>query len=171
MIGGSDTFVRMFVLGIDPGLSRCGYGVVDGSGRSPRAVAAGVLTTPVEWDVPHRLADLQGDIKALIAEYEPAVVAIERVLFQHNASSAISVGQAIGIAMVEGVHAGCEVIEYSPNQVKLAVAGHGAASKDEMERMVQALLGIRVALRPVDAADAVAVALCHLAHASAGVLR
>lgn len=153
----------MFVLGIDPGLTRCGYGCVESQGRKTRAVAAGVITTPPEWAVPQRLAELQREVRLLIAQYQPTVVAIERVLFQHNVSTAMSVGQASGIVMAEAVVGGAEVVEYSPNQVKEAVAGHGAASKGEMERMVQTLLGIKTALRPVDAADAIAVALCHLA--------
>jgi crossover junction endodeoxyribonuclease RuvC len=115
--------------------------------------------------VPRRLAALQVDLRALLAEHRPAVVAVERVLFQVNARTAIPVAQAAGVAMVEAVAAGCEVVEYSPNQVKQAVAGFGAAGKDQIERMVQALLGIAIPLRPVDAADAVALALCHLAHA------
>ena len=155
----------MFVLGVDPGLSRCGYGVVERRGRRPRAVAAGVLRTDPDLDVPHRLAALQADLRELLAEHRPAVVAVERVLFQVNARTAIPVAQAAGVAMVEGVHAGAEVVEYSPNQVKQAVAGYGSAGKDQVERMVQTLLGIEAPLRPVDAADAVAVALCHLAHA------
>ena len=155
----------MFVLGIDPGLSRCGYGVVERSGRRPRAVAAGVLRTDPALDVPHRLATLRDDLRALIAEHRPAVVAIERVLFQVNVRTAIPVAQAAGVAMVEGVSAGAEVVEYSPNQVKQAVAGFGGADKGQIERMVQTLLGIATPLRPVDAADAVAIALCHLAHA------
>lgn len=161
----------MFVLGIDPGLTRCGYGCVESNGRSSRAIAAGVVTTPSDWSVPDRLAELQRELRALIAEYRPAVVAIERVLFQHNVATAISVGQASGIAMAESRAAGAEVVEYSPNQVKEAVAGYGAATKDEMERMVQSLLGIRTPLRPVDAADAIALALCHLAYVPAGVTR
>ena len=155
----------MFVLGIDPGLSRCGYGVVERAGRRPRAVAAGVLRTDPALAVPQRLAALQADLRALVAEHRPAVVAIERVLFQVNARTAIPVAQAAGIAMVEGVAAGAEVVEYSPNQVKQAVAGFGGADKAQIERMVQTLLGIATPLRPVDAADAVALALCHLAHA------
>ncbi len=155
----------MFVLGIDPGLSRCGYGVVERAGRRPRAVAAGVVRTDPALEVPHRLAALQADLRALIGEHRPAVVAIERVLFQVNARTAIPVAQAAGVAMVEAVAAGCEVVEYSPNQVKQAVAGYGAADKAQIERMVQTLLGIASPLRPVDAADAVALALCHLAHA------
>ena len=155
----------MFVLGIDPGLSRCGYGVVERSGRRPRAVAAGVLRTDPALDVPHRLAILRDDVRALIAEHRPAVVALERVLFQVNVRTAIPVAQAAGVAMVEGVSAGAEVVEYSPNQVKQAVAGFGGADKAQIGRMVQTLLGIATPLRPVDAADAVAIALCHLAHA------
>jgi crossover junction endodeoxyribonuclease RuvC len=155
----------MFVLGIDPGLSRCGYGVVERAGRRPRAVAAGVLRTDPSLPVPHRLALLRDDLRDLVAEHRPVVVAIERVLFQVNARTAIPVAQAAGLAMVEGVAAGAEVVEYSPNQVKQAIAGFGGADKQQMERMVQTLLGISRPLRPVDAADAVALALCHLAHA------
>jgi crossover junction endodeoxyribonuclease RuvC len=157
----------MFVLGIDPGLSRCGYGLVarDG-GRGARAVAAGVLRTDPGDDVPRRLAALQVDLRALLAEHRPDVVAVERVLFQVNARTAIPVAQAAGLALAEGVAAGCEVVEYSPNQVKQAVAGFGGADKDQIERMVRMLLGIATPLRPVDAADAVALALCHLAHAA-----
>ncbi|HEX6239004.1 MAG TPA: crossover junction endodeoxyribonuclease RuvC [Acidimicrobiales bacterium] len=153
----------MFVLGVDPGLSRCGYGVVERVGRHPRAVAAGVVRTDPALDVPRRLAALQGELRSLIAEHGPDVVAIERLLFQVNARSAIPVAQAAGVAMVEAVAAGSEVVEYSPNEVKQAVAGYGGADKHQIQRMVQALLGIATPLRPADAADAVALALCHLA--------
>jgi crossover junction endodeoxyribonuclease RuvC len=159
------TIERVYVLGIDPGLSRCGYGLVEQHPSGTRAVAVGVLRTEPSRPVPDRLAELQLDLRALLAEHRPAVVAIERVLFQVNVRTAISVAQAAGIAMAEAVAAGAEVVEYSPNQVKQAVAGVGGASKDQMERMVQTLLGIAQPLRPVDAADAVALALCHLAHA------
>jgi crossover junction endodeoxyribonuclease RuvC len=155
----------VFVLGIDPGLSRCGYGVVERVGRRPRAVAAGVVRTDPALEVPNRLSALRADLRALIEQHRPAVVAIERVLFQVNARTAIPVAQAAGVAMVEAVAAGCEVVEYSPNQVKQAVAGYGAADKAQIGRMVQTLLGIAVPLRPADAADAMALALCHLAQA------
>lgn len=125
----------------------------------------GVLRTEPERPMPERLAELQHDLRALLREHRPAVVVVERVLFQVNVRTAISVAQAAGIAMAESAAAGCEVVEYSPNEVKQAVAGAGAATKDQMERMVQTLLGIAQPLRPVDAADAVALALCHLAHA------
>jgi crossover junction endodeoxyribonuclease RuvC len=155
----------MFVLGVDPGLSRCGYGLVERSGRRQTALAAGVLRTPPGDPVPQRLLALRDDVRALIAELKPAVVAVERVLFQVNVRTAIPVAQAAGVVMVEALSAGCEVVEYSPNQVKQAVSGMGGADKEQVQRMVQTLLGLAVPLRPADAADAVALALCHLAHA------
>ena len=162
---GAATIERVYVLGIDPGLSRCGYGLVLRAPGGPRAVAAGVLRTSPEHPTPNRLAELAADIRALLQEHRPAVVAVERVLFQVNARTAIPVAQAAGVAMVEAITAGAEVVEYSPNQVKQAVAGAGDAGKEQVERMVQTLLRIEQPLRPVDAADAVAIALCHLAHA------
>jgi crossover junction endodeoxyribonuclease RuvC len=155
----------MFVLGIDPGLSRCGYGLVERVGRRQVAVAAGVLRTDPADSVPRRLLALRDDVRALLAERRPAVVAVERVLFQVNVRTAIPVAQAAGVVMVEALSAGCEVVEYSPNQVKQAVSGMGGADKEQVQRMVQTLLGLPAPLRPVDAADAVALALCHLAHA------
>jgi crossover junction endodeoxyribonuclease RuvC len=155
----------VYVLGIDPGLSRCGYGLVARGSEGARAVAVGVLRTDPAAPTPVRLAELQADLRALIAEHRPEVVAIERVLFQVNVRSAIGVAQAAGLAMAEAVAAGCEVAEYSPNQVKQAITGAGGADKEQVERMVQTLLGIDRPLRPVDAADAVAIAMCHLAHA------
>ena len=165
----------MFVLGIDPGLSRCGYGCVEkggtgggtSGGRRPRAVAAGVIRTDPAHERPDRLAEMQAEIRSLIAEFEPPVVAIERVLFQHNVSTAMSVGMASGVVMAEAAAAGCAVVEYSPNEVKESVAGWGGADKDEVGRMVQVLLDLPRRLAPADAADAVAVALCHLARVPA----
>lgn len=156
----------MFVLGLDPGLSRCGYGVVEQVDRRRcRAIAAGVLRTDPALGVPRRLAALQAEVRRLFRDHRPAAVAVERVLFSANARTAIPVAQAAGVAMVEAVAAGCEVVEYSPNQVKKAIAGDGGADKEQVERMVQRLLGVTTPLRPVDAADAMALALCHLAHA------
>ncbi|MCU0272005.1 MAG: crossover junction endodeoxyribonuclease RuvC [Acidimicrobiales bacterium] len=153
----------MFVLGVDPGLSRCGYGAVERRGRAERAVAAGIISTSPQDPVPQRLAELQREMRALIAELRPDVVAIERVLFSVNVRTAMAVGQASGIVMAEAVTAGCVVVEYSPNEVKEAVAGWGGAGKQEVGQMVQTLLGLERPLRPADAADAVAIALCHLA--------
>lgn len=154
----------MFVLGIDPGLSRCGYGVVELRGRKQRAVAAGVIRTQKTDNVPDRLAELQREMRSLVADFSPSVVAVERVLFQNNVSTAMGVGQASGIVMAEAISAGCKVVEYSPNEIKQAIAGDGSADKDQMEHMVRLLLEIRQPLRPVDAADALGVALTYLAH-------
>jgi crossover junction endodeoxyribonuclease RuvC len=156
----------MFVLGVDPGLSRCGYGCVEQRGRTQRAVAAGVISTPPSMPVAERLAVLQREFRALLRDLEPQEVAIERVLFQVNVRSAMSVAHACGVLMAEAVNAGCPVTEYSPNEVKEAVAGWGAAPKSQVEQMVQTILGIDHPLRPVDASDAVAIALCHLARHS-----
>ena len=154
----------MFVLGIDPGLTRCGYGVVERlSARRNRAVAAGVLRTDPADDIPVRLAELQAEVRGLLDEYRPAAVAIARVLFQVNVRPAMQVGQAAGVVMAEAASSGCRVALYSPNEVKSAVAGWGGADKRQMEQMVRTQLGIDQPLRPVDASDAVAVALCHLA--------
>lgn len=153
----------MFVLGIDPGLSRCGYGCVQRA-RTPKAVAAGVIRTEPHLGQPYRLAEIQKEVKALIAELQPDTVALERVLFQQNARTAMSVGMVSGIVMVEAVVAGCEVVEYSPNEIKSAIAGWGGADKDQVGAMVQTLLGLPQPLKPADVADAVAVALCHLAN-------
>ena len=124
-----------------------------------------MLTTPASAPLPERLAELQREVRALLEQTGPAVVAVERVYFQTNVRTAMAVGQASGVVMAEAINAGCEVAQYGPNEVKQAVAGWGGAGKDEVERMVQRLLGIDQPLRPVDAADAVALALCHLAHA------
>jgi crossover junction endodeoxyribonuclease RuvC len=153
----------VFVLGIDPGLSRCGYGCVRRHGGRTTAVAIGVLRTPPTAEVPDRLGELQREIRTLLRELRPAVVAIEKVFFQANTSTAMSVAAASGVVMAEAVNAGCEVSLYTPNQVKEAVAGYGAASKEQMQRMVQTLLGLAAPPKPADAADAVALALCHLA--------
>ena len=159
-----DTLERMFVLGIDPGLSRCGYGVVEQRGHRQRAVAAGVVRTSPSEHTPDRLAELQAEVRSLIGDFSPGVVAVERVLFQTNVRTAMGVGQASGIVMAEAINAGCKVVEYSPNEIKLAVAGDGSADKDQMEHMVRLLLNIAKPLRPVDAADALGVALTYLAH-------
>lgn len=155
----------MFALGIDPGLSRCGYGAVRSTPSGPRAVAIGVLRTEPSLPLPARLAELQAELRTLIAELRPDVVAVERVFFQVNVRTAMSVGQASGLAMAEAHTAGCEVAQYSPNEVKLAVTGDGAAGKEQVQAMVQRLLSLKAPPKPADAADAAALALCHLAHA------
>jgi crossover junction endodeoxyribonuclease RuvC len=156
----------MRVLGIDPGLTRCGYAVVDGrGGGAASAVSMGVIRTPASAPLPHRLAALRAEIVELLRQYEPQVVAVEQIFFQVNVRTAMSVGQASGLALCEAAAAGCEVVQYTPNQVKDAVAGYGAADKRQMQRMVQARLKLTRLPQPADAADAAALALCHLSMA------
>ncbi len=156
----------MIVLGIDPGLTRCGYAVLRAETRSAvAAVALGVIRTPPSAPLPQRLAELKGELAALIAEFRPDAVAVEQVFFQVNVRTAMSVGQASGLALAEAAAAGCDVVQYTPNQVKDAVAGWGGASKAQVQKMVQSRLGLATVPEPPDAADAAALALCHLAMA------
>jgi len=160
------------VLGIDPGLTRCGYAVVDGRGAGRVvAVSLGVITTPRTDPLPQRLAALRTEFADLIGQYRPDVVAVEQVFFQVNVRTAMSVGQASGLALAEAAASGCEVIQYTPNQVKDAVAGWGGADKLQVQKMVQARLGLTALPRPADAADAAALALCHLAMSPIGRTR
>lgn len=157
-------------LGIDPGVTRFGYGIVERGTSGQRATltarAAGVIRTDPAEDLPTRLAAIATEVEALIAEYQPRVVVVERVLFQVNVRSAMATGQASGLALVAAARAGVPVVHFSPNEVKAAVAGHGAADKAEVQKMVQALLNLAEAPDPPDAADALALALCY--HAGAG---
>ena len=149
------------VLGIDPGLSRCGYGAVVRTGARFEVVAYGVLRTDPKAPLPNRLATLEAELEALVAEVRPGAVAVERVLFQVNARTAISVGQASGLALAVAARSGIPVVQYSPNEVKLAVTGDGAADKRAVQTMVTRLLDLPRAPQPADAADALALALCH----------
>jgi crossover junction endodeoxyribonuclease RuvC len=159
----------MFVLGIDPGVSRCGYGCVAGApGTELRAQAVGVITTSRDDPLPERLALLQHELQDLIAELEPEVVVVERVFFQTNVKTAMSVGQASGLALTVAARAGVSVAQYTPNEVKQAVAGYGAAGKAQVQAMVARLLHLPDVPKPPDAADALALAICHL---SAGRFR
>jgi crossover junction endodeoxyribonuclease RuvC len=153
----------MFALGVDPGLSRCGYGAVQTLGGVLRPVAYGHLTTPPDQPLAERLAALLGDLELLIGDLGPDVVVVERVLFQVNARTAMSVGQASGLALVAAARAGLPVVQYSPNEVKLAVTGYGSASKHQVQSMVQKVLGLDERPTPADRADALALAICHLA--------
>lgn len=154
------------MLGIDPGVSRCGYAVLETHRTRSIVRALGVLRTPPEDPLSVRLAALSVDIGELFDEFDPASVAIERVLFGVNVKSAMSVGQASGLVMAEAGRRERPVTEYSPNQVKDAVTGNARAPKEQVMTMIQTLLGLSRPPRPADAADAAAVALCHVARAS-----
>jgi len=155
------------VLGVDPGLARCGVAVIEGPARSVRARTAGVLRTSSAAAVPERLAQLHTELGELLATHRPAVVAVEKVLFNANVTNAISVGQAAGVVLLAAAQAGITVVEYSPSQVKATVTGTGDADKRQVGFMVAAALGRAQPVRPADAADALALALCHLQRASA----
>jgi crossover junction endodeoxyribonuclease RuvC len=153
----------VFVHGIDPGLSRCGYCVIDASARAPRAVALGVFRTDPSAPVPQRLAELLVDFCSVLDEFPASSLAVERVLFQANVRTAMGVGQASGVLVAEAARRGVPVAEYSPNEIKSAVAGDGAADKRQVQEMVRRLLGLAAPPRPADAADAAAIALTHVA--------
>ena len=154
------------MLGIDPGLTRCGFAVVDARGPGAAvAVSLGVIRTPPTDPLPARLAALQREFSSLLDDFRPDAVAVEQVFFQVNVRTAMSVGQASGLALAAAWAAGCEVVQYTPNQVKDTVAGWGGADKAQVQKMVQARLGLERPPRPADAADAAALALCHLAMA------
>jgi crossover junction endodeoxyribonuclease RuvC len=154
------------VLGVDPGLTRCGYAVLDArSARAIHAVSLGVIRTSPSDALPDRLAALQAELVALLDEFRPHSVAVEQVFFQVNVRTAMSVGQASGLALAAAAARGCEVAQYTPNQVKDTVAGWGGAGKEQVQKMVQARLGLSRPPQPADAADAAALALCHLAAA------
>ncbi len=124
-----------------------------------------MITTAVDESVPLRLATLRAELYTLVGELHPDVVVVERVFFRTNARTAMSVGQASGVALLTAVELGCEVVEYTSNEVKLAVTGFGGATKDQVQRMVARLLDLDAVPRPADAADALALALCHLSRA------
>lgn len=150
------------VLGIDPGLTRCGYAVLRSRGvQSVEAMALGVIRTSPSDDLAHRLGELHREVSALIEEHRPDAVAVEQVFFQNNVRTAMSVGQASGVVLALAAAAGCRVVQYSPSQVKSAVTGWGGADKTQVTQMVQRRLGLDRAPKPADAADAAAIALCH----------
>ncbi len=151
----------MRVLGVDPGTARMGWGVVEGE-EAPRLVAYGTLTTPAGRPLAERLHALYRDLQAVIAQHRPDTAALEELFFARNARTALAVGQARGAALVSLAAAGLPVYEYSPLEVKMAVTGYGGAEKAQVQEMVRALLSLPAVPRPDDAADALAVAICHL---------
>ncbi|WP_197971776.1 MULTISPECIES: crossover junction endodeoxyribonuclease RuvC [Tessaracoccus] len=149
-------------MGIDPGLTRCGVGVVDGSvGRPPQLVAVGVVRTAVTLDLAQRLLALEEGLLAWFDDYRPDAVAIERVFSQHNKSSVMDTAQAAGVAALTGARRGLTVTFHTPSEVKAAVTGSGSADKAQVAQMVTRILKLTEAPRPADAADALAVAVCH----------
>lgn len=152
----------MRVLGVDPGLTRCGLGVVDGGGgRSVACVAVDVVRTPADLDLAQRLLAIGEVVERWIAEHRPDVVAVERVFSQQNVRTVMGTAQAAGVVALLAARAGLPVVFHTPSEVKAAVTGAGRADKAQVTKMVTRLLGLAEAPRPADAADALALAICH----------
>ena len=153
---------EMRILGIDPGLTRCGVGIVDlGNDRRTTFVAVHVIRTPPANELPRRLLELETELGTLFETYQPQAVAIERVFSQHNVRSAMGTAQASAVAMLIAARSGVDIAMYTPTEVKAAVTGYGRADKTQITAMVTRLLNLKEAPKPADAADALALALCH----------
>jgi crossover junction endodeoxyribonuclease RuvC len=150
----------VIILGVDPGTAALGYGVVDRSGGRLRAIDHGCLETSPDVSLPERLLAIHAFLSDLIELHDPAVVAVERLFFSRNAQTAIAVGQARGVVLLAAAQHGRAVREATPSEVKTAVAGYGAADKQQVQRMVQLVCGMPSLPTPDDAADALAVAIC-----------
>jgi crossover junction endodeoxyribonuclease RuvC len=151
------------VLGVDPGLTRCGLGVVEGTpGRPPTMIAVGVIRTPADLDVAKRLVRIEAELEEWIVEHRPDAVAVERVFAQQNVRTVMGTAQASGVAMVVAARRGLPVALHTPSEVKAAVTGSGRAGKEQVTTMVTRILKLAERPTPADAADALALAICHV---------
>jgi crossover junction endodeoxyribonuclease RuvC len=157
--------VRVF--GIDPGSERTGYGCVESDGRRHRLVACGAISSPPDTAFPERLRTIHAALARLLVECRPETVAIESLFHAANVRSALKLGHARGVAMLAAVEAGVLVAEYTPAEIKRAVVGYGRADKHQVQHMIKLLLGLEQAPSPHDAADALAIAVCHV-HCTTG---
>lgn len=151
----------MIILGIDPGLATTGYGFIDCGSQFLKLIDAGVVRTFSKQSFPDRLKKIYGDIASLISQYKPGELAIESVFYARNARAAIEMGHARGVIVLAAVQQDMRVVEYAARVVKQAIVGHGAASKQQVQRMVKELLHLELLPRPFDMADAIAIGLCH----------
>lgn len=153
----------MRVLGVDPGLTRCGVAIIEGAaGRTLTAIHIGVLVTSPQTPIELRLAAVERGIEELVEQFDPEVIALERVFSQHNVRSAMGTAQAAAMALVVAGRRGIPVAMHTPTEVKAAVTGSGRADKTQVTAMVTRILGLSVAPKPADAADAVAIAVCQI---------
>lgn len=152
----------MQVLGVDPGLTRCGVGVVTGSPGRAQLVAAGVIRTSTELDLPHRLLQIEAGLEEWLALHTVDAIAVERVFSQHNVTTVIGTAQAAGIAMLVAARHGIPAFQHTPSEVKAAISGSGRADKAQVGTMVARILNLDSTPKPADAADAVALAICHV---------
>ena len=153
----------MRVLGVDPGLTRCGVGIIDGAVGSPLSlVEVGVILTPTDAALEARLLDLDQQLSQWINMWKPDVVAVERVFSQHNVRTVMGTGQAAGVALLLSAKAGIPVMMHTPSEVKASVTGNGRANKAQVAMMVQKILNLDSIPKPVDATDALALAICNI---------
>jgi len=153
--------VPMLVLGVDPGLTRCGVGVVEGSPGRARLLAAGVIRTDAGLDTSRRLLAIETGLQEWISQYDLDVVAVERVFAQHNLMTVVGTAQAAAVAMLVAARHNLPVHQHTPSEVKAAITGSGRADKAQVGTMVCRILHLDEAPKPADAADAVALAICH----------
>ena len=152
---------KALILGIDPGTAICGYGLVRVGADDPELVTFGALTTPAGQPLAQRLLSLYGRLNELIVQYKPDEVAVEELFFNKNTTTALAVGQARGVILLAAAARGVPVYEYTPLQVKQALSGYGRATKEQVQEMVRLAFALDHAPQPDDAADALAIALCH----------
>ena len=151
----------MRILGIDPGYAIVGFGVLEADRGRARLLRCGAIRTPAGLSMPLRLLQIQTDLETLIREFSPDAMAIEELFFNTNVTTAIGVAQARGVILATAARLGVEIVEYTPSQVKIAVVGYGKAEKHQVMEMTKRILGLAAVPKPDDAADAVAIALCH----------
>lgn len=151
----------MLILGIDPGTAITGFGLIAKEGNHLKRITFGAIRTGPEQAMPLRLKKIHQELRLIIEEYQPDVIAVEQLFFNKNVRTALAVGQARGVVLLTGAEAGLEIIEYTPLQIKMAVVGYGRAEKAQVQEMVRMLLCLREVPKPDDAADALAVAICH----------
>jgi crossover junction endodeoxyribonuclease RuvC len=149
----------MRIIGIDPGTGILGFGVIDARGGRMKLVTAGVIRTPAHTPLPERLEEIYNGLTEIIAETKPDVMAIEKLFFSRNITTAISVAQARGVAMLTGRQAKLRIEEYTPNEIKQSITGYGAAKKPQVQEMVRVQLGLSEVPKPDDCADALAAAI------------
>jgi crossover junction endodeoxyribonuclease RuvC len=151
----------VIILGVDPGTAITGYGIIASDGDALKMVAYGAITTPADWQLPRRLQRIYTELATLIAQHQPTDAVVEKLFFSKNVRTALSVGQARGVALLVAAQAGLALHEYTPLQIKQAVVGYGRAEKMQVQRMVKMLLQLDFVPQPDDAADALAIAICH----------
>ena len=154
---------QLRVLGVDPGLTRCGIGVVEGAvGKPLSLVGVGVILTPVDAPLEKRLLQLEAELEEWISLHKPSVIAVERVFSQHNVRTVMGTGQAAGIALLVAARRNIPVVMHTPSEVKAAVTGSGRANKAQVAEMVKRLLNLETIPKPVDSTDALALAICNI---------